>query len=221
MITLTSNGCRRYNHPEFIIRLADSSVLEMDAKPILQHLENEVSQGVKYLPTQTLQVGWMIVIFKSEEEYLLSLNEPDMKEIPIRFVNSMSNTVHHLRLQKDAAESIGAEPCFPNIRQSALKCSKYDDNSDFFMERSEPAQNDSGWFFGCSNPKHDHNELSSLRRVSLYDLGCSRADIIPFLAFPPGCSIMINGPTIAVNLKGVPCLFRSGSYLDLRTSRHE
>jgi hypothetical protein len=216
MIILTTSKCHLFGHPEFIAQLNDSQILAMDAQPILQYLEEQVSHGVKFLEGQTFQIGWMVVKFKLTERGLLGLNEPDMSEIPIRFVNSLSNTIHHLRLQKDVAESIGVEPRFPTILQSALKCSRYDDNSEFFMDRADPVQNDSGWFFGCTNPHHDHNDPSTLLRVSLYELACSRDSIIPFVALPPGFLVKAGGTSIQISQRGIPCELKPGSFLDLK-----
>jgi hypothetical protein len=217
MTHLASNICNHFGHPEFHISFDETSALEMDAQSIITYLEGQVKSGVIFRPQQTIQIGWMIVMVKKESEGLLALAEPDLKEIPIRFTDSITNTLRHLRLQRDVAESIGVDPQFPSIRQSALKCAKYDDGHDFFMERSEVLQNDSGWFFGCTNAEHNHNDPSILSRVSLYDLGCARPEIIPFVALPSCCSITLKGKDIQICQSGFPCSFKPGSYLDHKT----
>jgi hypothetical protein len=216
MTHLTSSICNRFGHPEFRISFDEASALEIDAQLMITYLEGQVKAGVIFRPQQTIQIGWMVVMVKEENGEFLTLAEPDLQEVPIRFVYSVTNTLRHLRLQRDVAASIGVTAEFPSIRQSAIKCSKYDDGRDFLVERAKAEQNDSGWFLGCTHSSHDHQNPSCLLRVSLYELACSRSEIIPFMALPSGCSVTVKGSTIQLNQNGFPCSVKPGSYLDLK-----
>jgi hypothetical protein len=160
----------------------------------------------------------MILRIQGKTDHLLALYEPDLKNIPIQFIESVSTTLHHLRLQKDTVESVGLDAEFPSIIQSAIKCSRYDDSRYFFVSRSNPSVQDSGWFLGCDDPGHDHNDPKTLQRTSLYELACFRDDFVPFAALPPTSSILVRHQQIQVWHQDEKCAFKPGSYLHAKTT---
>ena len=70
-------------------------------------IESEVSGGRRFLPEQTVQVGWSVLEIRQRNDGALGFLEPDFRSIPVRFVDSVSNTLLHLLVQKSAAESLG------------------------------------------------------------------------------------------------------------------
>jgi hypothetical protein len=149
----------------------------------------------------------------------LSIWEPDMRGLPIAWSESVSYTMAHLRIQKDVVESVLGpdELSFPSMRESAVICDQFGQGEDLVMERVEPAGADSGWFFGCREDGHDHNDAAELHRVSLYEAAIRHApQIIPYLALPPGILIGVgpSGPTLFH--QGEPLCPRPGSYLAKR-----
>src|SRR5262249_32965011 len=117
------------------------------------------------------------------------------KSMPAVFVDSVSNTLLHLLLQKYASESLGVESemVLPSFRQSAIICTHFKKGKDILLSRTEPKGNDSGWFFGCLYPDHDHQATGNLQRVSLYEAAVSVDDrIIPYLGLPAGIEVHLN-----------------------------
>jgi hypothetical protein len=71
--------------------------------------------------------------------------------------------------------------------QSAIICTRLEGAKGVVMERSAPSGSDSGWFCGCREEDHDHNSVTELRKVSLYEAAVRHApQIVPYLALPEG-----------------------------------
>jgi hypothetical protein len=84
------------------------------------------------------------------------------------------------------------------------------------MSRSEGTnERDSGWFVGCRDHGHDHNDPGNLRCLSLYEAYLGQRGIQGFVTFPAGATVVIerkNGVTIFN--EGEPLRIVRGSFLD-------
>src|SRR5712664_3470359 len=103
----TTTNCSKYGQQEISVAYEPAKVLEGDVKWLLEWLESEVANGRRFLPGETIQIGWMLTKLETFGESILKICEPDMKAFPIKFVDSVTNTLTHLRFQKMVAESIG------------------------------------------------------------------------------------------------------------------
>jgi hypothetical protein len=209
---LRTSNCRAYKHPEFRITYDPAIVpVEADLRWFLGWLEQSIAQGKRFAPGQTCQIGWMLTEVRQGNDSLLSLWEPDMRAMPVSWTESVSNTLAHLRLQTDVVESVLSADAlsYPSIRQSAIICTRLGQKDGLVMERTEPSGADSGWFFGCREKDHQHNDVAELLRVSLYEAAIRYApQIVPYLALPKGVLIAVS--------KGVPAIFQDGELLDLK-----
>jgi hypothetical protein len=216
---LRTTTCARLGHPEFRIAYDPAIVvIADDAKWLLGWLEESVAQGTRYVAGQTCQIGWITTEVRLDGDDL-SIWEPDMRRLPIEWSESVSHTLAHLRIQKDVVESVlgPGDLSFPSMRESAIICDRLGQGEGIVMERVEPAGADSGWFFGCTEDGHDHNDAAELRRVSLYEAVARHAPhIIPYLALPPGILVSIGAVDPVLYREGEPLLPRPGSYLDRR-----
>lgn len=218
---LRTMTCAQHGHPEFRISF-DSAVAANDAKWLLGWLEESVAEGTRFEIGQTCQVGWVVTEVRQHESGDLILWEPDMRSLPVQWSAAVSYTLAHLRVQKDVAESVlGAEDLlFPSMRQSALICTRLAENKDVVMERAESNGADSGWFCGCREKGHDHNDVAELRRVSLYEAAIRHApQIVPYLGLPPGVLLCIGSGAPKIFFAGEPLPFKPGSYLAARYAR--
>jgi hypothetical protein len=222
MKALRTKTCRRHGHPEFRISYDPAVVVvPEDVKWLLGWLEKTVADGTRYTPGQTCQVGWMVTEVRQHEDGELSIWEPDMRHLPIEWADSVSYTLAHLRAQKDVVESVlGADDMtLPSIRQSAIMCTRLGRDEGMVLERVAPSGADSGWFCGCSDEDHDHNDVAELRRVSLYEAAVRHApQIVPYLALPAGVLVGIEAGKPVVFRDGKSLAFRSGSYLARRNA---
>ena len=99
--------------------------------------------------------------------------------------------------------------------QACLICTEFAHGEDFFMERFAPQRNESGWFLGCMNEQHDHNDPNVLKLVSLYELIVRlNKKALPYFALPVGAQIIVEGANATFLSNGVKLLPLTGSLLD-------
>jgi hypothetical protein len=159
----------------------------------------------------TVQIGWMVNRFDAEADGLRVV-EPDFKTVPIVFVDSMTRTLFDLRSQKDVAESVRLEPVYPSVRQSARRCVGVHGH-EFVLHRSPFGGADSGWFLGCVDIDHDHDNPGNLVLDSLYAIALDHAGIIPFLALPSGCTVERYEDELNIYKDDRTLSFERGSFL--------
>lgn len=216
MKALRTTTCEHHGHPELRIAYDSDVVLANDAEWLLRWIEESVAGGMRFEIGQTCQVGWIVTQIRLHESGDLILWEPDMQGLPVQWSEAVNYTLAHLRTQKDVVESVlGAEDLlFPSMCQSALICTRIANSGGVVMERVEPNNTDSGWFCGCREAGHDHNDVAELRRVSLYEAAVRHAtQIVPYLALPPGILACVSGGPPEVFRDGELLTFKPGSYL--------
>lgn len=167
----------------------------------------------------TIQVGWMINRFDEGNDGL-HIVEPDFESVPIVFIDSVTRTLVDLRRQKDVAESVRLAPEFPSIRESGWGCTKMRGSaSEFIMHRSAGGGAGSGWFVGCTDIAHDHDDEANLVLDSLYALAVKQPRITPFLALPPGCAIEKYDDEVSIYKDDRTLSIEEGSFLDRQLRR--
>lgn len=219
MVVLRTTSCGRYKHPEFRITYDPAVVcVEGDVHWLVNWLEEAVAAGERFVDGQTCQVGWAVTSVRASEERTLALWEPDMRQMPIAWVESVSQTLLHLRLQKDVCESVlDGDLSFPSMLQSAIICTELGRTADVVMERSTPSASDSGWFCGCARKDHEHNVVGELRKVSLYEAAVRYApQIVPYLSLPEGILLEAGEGLPQIFRHGESLTFKRGSFLAAR-----
>lgn len=208
--------CKLFEHPEFQIQVSDRAVPAQDISWLLRFFERRVADGERFHAGETVQLGWMLTKLEAAVDGLLCVTEPDMKAIPISFVDSVDNTLKHLRNQKDVVESIAPtrQPDFPSLRQSAVLHVEYKRANRLLLRRTPAHEAYSGWSLSDPRVELDSQNLSQSLRISLYQLAVDRPDLVKFLALPPGLHVLLDNLRIHVigpegELQPVP-----GSYLE-------
>jgi hypothetical protein len=207
--------CKEYQHPEISVCCDPTETLSPSMRWLLSWVEDEVANGRRFLAGQTVQLGWSLLKVHQRDDATLALFEPDFKSMPMELVDSVSNTLLHLLLQKSVAESLGVEEALfiPSLRESAVICCEFGSTDGFVMNRVAPKPGVSGWFLGCDNEAHNHQALENLRRTSLYEAAVRHDNrIIPFLGLPHDMLIGFS--------KGVPNFFRDDKELVIRPNSY-
>lgn len=222
MIQRTQN-CAKFNHPEFSLQCEGNEFFDARLKWLLEWLEHEVANNKRFLPEQTVQVGWSLLTVKQRGDGTLALFEPDFQSMPIKFLDGVSNTVLHLAVHKFVCESLMLEDELElsPLNHSAIVCSDFGKHKGLILTRHSPTDgNDSGWFFGCGDPSHNHQSAENLRRVSLYEAAIVLDDrIIPYLALPEGILISMIDSKPRFFLNEVALSIKPGSYLDQKLNQ--
>ena len=211
----TSN-CKLYNHPEFQIRLSNGAVPAEDISLLLQFFEQRVAQGEKFLSGESLQVGWMFTMLEDGPGGFLRVMEPDMRVVPVKFVDSVDNTLMHLRNQQDVVRSLSpsVEPDFPSLRQSAVVHVNYKEASRILLTRNGAVDGaDSGWWLSDLDDQAGSQDPTRFIKTSLYQLGVDRPDLVKFFAVPAGLQVVVDGARIGVLVAGGEAQQIEGSYL--------
>ncbi|WP_157687118.1 immunity protein Imm33 domain-containing protein [Burkholderia lata] len=188
----------------------------MDIGWLLQFLEQSVAGGERFRAGETLQIGWMVTMLEAAEEGALRIMEPDMRAIPIEFIDSVDSTLKHLRNQRDMAASVAPaqEPDFPSLLQSAVVHVDYKGAGSVLLTRYPARETDSGWTLTDPDDEAGSQDPSRYVKISLYQLGVNRPDLIQFLALPSGLQVVVAGSTIRVMDAGGEIQPAPGSYLD-------
>jgi len=212
----STQKCRQFGHPEISVECSDASAHSQNLRSFLEWIESEVERGRRFLPEQTVQFGWSVLEIRQRADGMLGLFEPDFKSMPVKFVDSVSNTLLHFFVQKSVAESLGLdqELAIPSLRDSAIACTELSSGDGFIMSRVAQKTGDSGWFFGCDNPAHDHQSRDSLRRVSVYEAVIRHEErILPFLGLPAETFVGFSGAVPFFSRGETELVVRPGSYL--------
>ncbi len=150
LMNIITTKCSQSGKPEFLIS-CDDAIPRDDVDWLISFLERSVRDGAVYESDQLIQIGWMINTLSMGNDGLLSISEPDLRSLPIKWKSGVTETLRHLRLQKDTADSLGlsAYVQIPSIRESAIVATDVDaKKARFIFERAECTSSDSGWFIG-------------------------------------------------------------------------
>lgn len=100
-------------------------------------LRQMVRDGSRFLPGHSLQLGGSLVLFTNLPEGTLGFEEPNMSSMPIIRQSGLTNSLRHLRLQKNSLESVlpAENLAFPSLRQTCTICTKLAQSESFLMER--------------------------------------------------------------------------------------
>ncbi len=216
MLEERTSNCKQHGHPEFALFYDEEQLLEEDVNWLIFALEEEVANGQRFQDGDMFQIGWMVAKVRTHKDNLLTLSEPDLKELPLHYVNSVTNCLMHLRWQKEILSSYGLhEPSIhPSVSQNVLICNHLADSSEFAMQRLLAEDDDSGWQIVCTDPDHDHQDVTQLECLSLYELATSvQAKTIPFLALPEGSQLIINDKEICYFLNDEIQTLKEDSFL--------
>ena len=218
MIEERTINCHLYSHPEFAIFFDEDQLIEEDVSWLIASIEAEVANGHQFKEGDIFKIGWMMAKVQAHPDNLLTLSEPDLKEIPLKYVHSVTNCLIHLRWQKEILASYGLNgpSIHPSISQNVLICNQLYMASEFAMQRLLAEGDDSGWQIVCVDPDHDHQDHTQLERITLYELASSiQAKTIPFLALPEGSQLIISGSEICFLLNDEEQKIIEGSFLDI------
>ena len=191
---ISTTQCSHFQHPEFVLEADESQVPDTYLQEIATTVEGMVAGGSFFQPDQTFQVGWMMTLVQSLDASHLTLAEPDMQSFPIKWVSGLTNTLRQLMLQLFMLDSVALRQQMnpPSIRDSLIACTRYNERS-FLMNRSRgDGGTVSGWFVGCLNSEHDHDDPANLTCLSVYEAYLRQQGIQAFASFPVGSMIVMD-----------------------------
>jgi len=217
---VTTTSCSKWQHLEFHVEF-ESGIPAVDIEALVSFLEATVKAGTRYAEGELIAFGSMILRV-AEMENALTLQEPDLQSIPISWNDGITQSMMLLRLQKDVGESIGLEDELdpPSIRSSLLVGADLSKRlGGCILERSEPAEADSGWFVGRLDTELDYSDEANLQRISVYQAILNWPNIAGFLALPAGCRVEVSGASRVFSRNGQVLEIQERSFLDMVQDR--
>lgn len=215
--------CRAAGHPEVSFAFRRTPPVPELERMLLSYFEDEVGAGTVFAAGQTVQLGWATLQLVDRGDGTLGVHERDMT-FERGWVDSVDGALMQTWLQKEVAASLGLlyELSFPHQEQLAVVCKRVRDCSAFVLSRTTPSGRDSGWFVGCADPSHDHDDRENLAPTMLYNVAVLAPSLTAFLALPPGVEVEVGTepsegePSVRVSFSGRPLAPEPGSYLAAR-----
>ena len=196
MVKFKTKSCERFGQPEIVLWLDDEA--RMEPRWILDYFQDAAALGKRFRAGETVQIGWMVTKLVQTPDGDLEVWEPRFRSVPIQWVRGANNTLRHLILQKSVAELFQIEPVFPSLLQAGIVVPPiWEQQGQLCMLRGDPMRNDSGWRFS-----RDQNEQVGGQLRSLFEIGCRFPSLIPFLALPPGGSVVSSALDVLVGYRG-------------------
>jgi hypothetical protein len=211
MITSTTR-CKDHCHAEFVLEVDEHVVPSQHISRVIDTIEGMVAQGSTFTPGETFQIGWMITKVQQYDEGRLTLFEPDMRTFPMAFVPGVTETLRQMMLQLFSIDSLAVprgDMEIPNVCQSAIACKKYASAKSLLLSRDKPhSPSDSGWFIGCLDEDHNHEDANQLVLISLFEAFLNQSQIQGWMAFPEKTLIVLQD-------SGAPKIFMDGKELPI------
>jgi hypothetical protein len=177
---------------------------------LLKFLENYLSsQPKRILPGQTLRYGWTMLRFVSDRQNLSGagpdallieeMQAPFSREEP-SYVPGVAYTLALMQLQHEALRRnrVTGDAIYPHYSQSAMVCRRVTPETVHSLrplkaDRAwEPDSRQSGWFIGCCDQGHDHDNPDELALVHLLHLVERFPGLFPYLAMPVGTILVFE-----------------------------
>lgn len=212
--------CAKYGQPEFIFSSVGRKLIPSDVNAFKLILEGMVASGSRFKDGETLLVGSMILKIEATKDGKLRLLEPDMKGMPIKFVDSVATTIILMRRQRDAVLSLdpSAIPKYASIVEPLLVAPNALKAEIIVMQRVTDKSAGSGWIITDAKTKTSANQ-TKFEAMSIYEAMLKRSDITDFLAFPSDYQVQLKSRReFALFRESVPIEPIKNSYLFLLNS---
>lgn len=218
MLEFRTTRCSAHGHPELTIRFGREVPVPGLERMLLGYFEEQVARGTKFLAGQTVQIGWATLRLMQRQDGTLGVLEPDLRG-ELKWIESVDQSLFETWRQKEILDSVGLaeRAAFPRQALMAIVCTKAWDSPTLMLARTEPTgPTDSGWFIGCADEAHDHQQPDALVAVPLIEVAVRLPPLTQFFALPPGVDALVIGPgrvRARLYLDGEELPVRAGSYL--------
>lgn len=177
---------------------------------LLRFIETYLTrQPKRILPGQTLSYGWNILRFVADEQnlsgvgsgmLLIEERQSVFSEEHPSYVPGVARTLALLHLQNETIRRnrVTGESIYPDASQRALICRRVTPETIHHLhplkaDRAwQPDGRESGWYIGCCDEDHDHDNPDELARIHLFHLAESFPALFPYLAMPVGTMLIFE-----------------------------
>jgi hypothetical protein len=204
--------CAAAGHREFTIQFAQKSPIPGAQDILLSYFEGAVGRGTKFLPGQTVQVGWSVLKLCERTDGTIGVQERELTP-DVTWTESVDRAVSDVWLQKEVCASVGQELTFPRQDEDALVAECAMESDAIVMTRiagEDMPEGFSGWMLSCAH-EHDHGER---RQLPLLAIAAMNPSLVQMLALPHDTIVLAlwkekaNAPAGMLRIE--PHVFRDG-----------
>ncbi|WP_330253968.1 hypothetical protein OG874_05105 [Nocardia sp. NBC_00565] len=180
--------CVDSNHPEFTLVFKDEPSTPNTVGWILDHFQNAVAEGTRFVPGQTVGIGWRALRIIERDDRTLGLEERVAEGIWEEHVDQALSDVW---LQVEAAAKLGLPEEPDSVAEDDIAAAQVCafEASTLSLNRLGPDSPQHGvWAISCGD-EHDHSEWSAME---LFQLSASLPFVTQFLALPPETGLVID-----------------------------
>jgi hypothetical protein len=217
MPTHRTTRCGAAGHREFTIQLTRQLPVPDLHRMLVDYFEGAVTRGTKFLPGQTVQVGWSTLRLCERSDGTLGVEERELAPEPA-WIESVDRALMDAWLQKEVASSVELldELRFPRQDEGVLVADCALEADAVLLTRipdDDLPEGFSGWALACAED-HDHGERSV---VPLLAVAANQPGLVQFLALPHGTSVFVvyrekpDAPAGTTRIE--PHVFRDGDEL--------
>jgi len=191
-----TTGCAAHGHPEITLVTTKRMPVPGIERLLLDYFEEGVAHGTKFLPGQSVQLGWATLRLRSREDGTIGVEEADM-EASSGWVESVDRALMATWLQQEVARSVALDGKmeFPRHEQAVTVCKNLLEADAWMLSRSSPTgPGDSGWMFVCAGGDHDHGAVENLTVAQLLPVAWRLPFVTQFLALPESATVLVQGP---------------------------
>lgn len=202
-----TEGLMQFGQLECALELTAGATEESGAK-VLTYIGDYVANSGQHINAgETMRYGWSTLRFIQDPgTNVLAIEELAEPYLPTNesFVRGAGKAIAILRTQ-DAAVArnrIVTLGHHPHRSERVVICRRLSPNVPWrimVFDRLQSKQNDqSGWFVGCGQGNHDHNNVNELATLHLVFLSERDPRIIDYLAMPEGTRVVFEPEKIIV-----------------------
>lgn len=206
-----TDGLRILGQREIAVQVSwpEQDVRDTLLTQLLEFLESYITGKQKYiLPGQTLPYGWTVLRFVSDEQQVSGIESDVLLIQEKQYISSRKNqytsgvscTMALLQLQHEAMQRnrVTGEAAYPSSSQLVIVCTrampeKIQYLRPLMVHRAwQPTMHRSGWFIGCCEHEHDHDNPHELASVHLSHIIERFPGLFPYVAMPVGTQLLFE-----------------------------
>jgi hypothetical protein len=213
MKTHRTSKCSALGHREFTIQLRASSPVPSVERILLDFFEDSVARGTKFVPGQTVQLGWSTLRLCDRTDGTIGVEEREPRP-DVAWTESVDRALVDIWLQKEVAASVGLLDALTFPRQDdmmmAANCAVGGEPILMMrLDAKDLPDGFSGWTLACAR-EHDHGER---HLVPLLALAANQPGLVQLLALPHGTQVLVKYKPIDGRLRIEPHVLRDGKEL--------
>ena len=202
-----TNGLMEMGQQECALELTNEATEENAAK-VLNYIANYVAKAQQLINAgETIRYGWSTLRFAQEPDaHILSIEElvDPFSTAADSYARGAGKAIAILREQDRTVQRNGSGPIghHPHRSERVVICRRLPPNVPWrvmVFDRLQSRQADqSGWFVGCGQADHAHNDVKELASLHLVYLAERDPRIVHYLAMPEDTRIVFEHNKIIV-----------------------